>query len=77
MIFVVECGDVGASKSSSTGLAHKVEAPEIVALTEWILRPIGLCDGEKLGGHNVATVLRKKEKGDEGERRQKEGKRCE
>ena len=59
MIFVVECRDVGASKSSSTGLTHKVEAPEIVALTEWILRPIGLCEGEKLGGHNVATVLRK------------------
>lgn len=58
VIFVVQRRDIGATKSSSTRLAHKVESPEIVALTEWILLPIGLGDGEKLGRYNLPTVLR-------------------
>lgn len=58
VIFVVQRRDIGATKSSSTRLAHKVESPEIVALTQWILLPIGLGDGEKLGRYNLVTVLR-------------------
>lgn len=48
MILVVERSDVAPAQGSSTGLAHKVESPEIVALTEWILFPILLSDGKEL-----------------------------
>jgi hypothetical protein len=57
MILAVKRSDIRAPERTSTGLAHKVQAPEIVALTERILLAVWLGDGEELGGDNLATVL--------------------
>ena len=57
VILAVERSDIRAPERTSTGLAHKVQAPEIVALTERILLAVWLGDGEELGGDNLAAVL--------------------
>jgi len=58
VVLTFERGDVRASKGASAIIAEKVEPTEIVRLAQRILVRRLVGDGEELGGHDLATILR-------------------
>lgn len=58
MIFAVESGDVGSTKSLAALVAEETQTPEVISLAKGVLAvAILIVDGEEFRGDNLSTVL--------------------
>jgi len=48
MVLVIQSGNVAPSQGLTAGVADQVQAPEVIALTEWVLLAVSLLDGKEL-----------------------------